>query len=144
MDESPDRYERQLKAHLEVNPKSWQALQKRGVDEDTALKLDFEFTTPGEPETRELMRFLGTNTDYEYKGGARNEPDGRQQWLVIGTTSPMTLSPDKLDAWVTQMTHWGRDNGTASFDGWGAQTPESAPPEKQSLRKHLSLGRRGR
>ena len=63
---------------------------------------------------------------------------------MIGTTSPMTLSPEKLDAWVTQMTHWGRDNGSASFDGWGAQTPKSAPPEKQSLRKHLSLGRRGR
>src|SRR5688572_15009982 len=98
MDETPDRFERQLQAHLEVNQKSWEALQQRGVDEDTPLQLDFEFTTPGEPETRELMAFLRQNTDYEYKGGARNGPDGEQQWLVIGTTSPMTLAPAKLDA----------------------------------------------
>ena len=144
MSESPDRFARQLAAHLEVNPKSWEALRKRGVDESTPLQLDFEFTTAGEAETRELMKFLRLNTDYEYKGGARNEPDGRQQWLVIGTTSPMTLSPAKLDAWVMTMTEYGRDNGSASFDGWGAQTPKSAPPPKTSLRKHLSLGRRGR
>ena len=66
MDETPDEYARVLAAHLEVNPKSWAALQERGVDEDTELQLDFEFTADDEEATRALMRFLRTTTDYEF------------------------------------------------------------------------------
>src|SRR5690349_8384064 len=40
----PDEYERVLAAHLELNPKSWAALQQRGVDEHQPLQLDFEFS----------------------------------------------------------------------------------------------------
>jgi len=123
----PDKYERILNAHLEVNPSSWEALQQRGVDEQTELQLDFEFTAPGEQETRSLMRFLRAETDYEFQGGARNESDGTQRWMVLGMTSPMALSLDVLNEWVTRMTAYGRDGGPASFDGWGARTPESAP-----------------
>ena len=47
--------------------------------------------------------------------------------MVLGKTSPMTLSLDVLNEWVTRMTAYGRDHGPASFDGWGARTPESAP-----------------
>ncbi|MEA2218003.1 MAG: hypothetical protein QOJ35_629 [Solirubrobacteraceae bacterium] len=128
MDAAPDRYARLLRAHLDVNPSSWAALQERGVDEQTPLQLDFEYTAPGEPQTRALMRHLRAETDYEFKGGARNREDGTQQWLVVGTTTPMTLSLDKLNAWVTQMAEHGRDGGPAEFDGWGARTPGSATP----------------
>ena len=93
-----------LDAHLEVNPKSWAALQERGVDEDTALQLDFEFTAVDEAETRSLMRYLGTTTDYEYKGGARNQAGRHAAADGLGTTSPMTLSLDELNEWVTRMT----------------------------------------
>ena len=125
---SSDRYERVLKAHLELNPKSWAALQARGVDEHTPLQLDFEFTAPGEDETRALMCHLRSVTDYELQGGAQNQDDGTQRWMVLGTTSPMTVSLERLDEWVTQMAAHGRDGGPAEFDGWGARTPESAPP----------------
>ncbi len=137
MEAGPDKYERILKAHLEVNPSSWEALQLRGVDEQTELQLDFEFTALGEPETRSLMRFLRAETDYEFQGGARNEKDGSQRWMVIGRTSPMALSVDVLNEWVTRMTAYGRDHGPASFDGWGARTPESAPAPNASATKGL-------
>jgi len=128
MADGPDKYERMLHAHLEVNPKSWEALRERGVDEGTPLQLDFEFTAPGEAEVRSLLRCLRTETDYEFQGGARNEKDGTQRWMVLGVTSPMAMSLDVLNEWVTRMTSYGRDHGPAVFDGWGARTPESAPP----------------
>jgi Regulator of ribonuclease activity B len=126
MEAGGESYEHVLKAHLDVNPRSWAALRERGVDEHTPLQLDFEYTAPGEVETRSLMRFLRTATDYEFKGGARTQADGTQRWLVLGTTSPMTLSLDALNDWVAQMTAHGRDHGPARFDGWGARTPKSA------------------
>lgn len=143
MENGPDKYERTLHAHLEINPRSWAALRMRGVDEQTPLQLDFEFTAPGEAETRELLRFLRATTDYEFKGGARNEPDGTQRWMVIGTTSPMQVSLRVLNAWVTEMTGYGRDHGSAVFDGWGARTPESAldAPSGQATGLIARLGR---
>jgi len=144
---APDKFARILRAHLEVNPKSWAALEARGVDERTPLVLDFEFTAPGEAEARSLLRHLRAATDYEFQGGARNQPDGSQRWMVIGTTSPMTLSLERLDDWVTEMTAHGREGGQAEFDGWGAKTPKSAPSvplagAAKGLRGRLGLGRR--
>jgi hypothetical protein len=132
MDESHDKYEALLAAHLEVNPRSWAALQERGVDEATGA--------------RALMRFLGTSTDYEYKGGARNQEDGTQRWMVLGQTSPMTLSLVVLDEWVALMTSYGRDHGDAVFDGWGARVPEGAAALRKRRRGEQlrRLGRRGR
>jgi hypothetical protein len=146
MDAIPDEFERVLHAHLEINPKSWAALQERGVDEQTPVQLDFEFTAPGEDETRALMRFLGTTTDYEYKGGARNQEDGSQRWVVLGTTSAMTLTLERLDDWVRRMTATGREHGSAVFDGWGARIPESAAEAARRRRRGglLRLGRRSR
>jgi hypothetical protein len=146
MTESHDKYEALLAAHLEVNPRSWAALQERGVDEATPVQLDFEFTAPGEAGTRALMRFLGASTDYEYKGGARNQEDGTQRWMVLGQTSPMTLSLDVLNEWVTLMTSYGRDHGDAVFDGWGALVPEGAGALRKRRRGEQlrRLGRRGR
>jgi hypothetical protein len=145
MDE-PDEYERVLQAHLEVNPRSWSALQARGVDEQTPVTLDFEFTAPGEQETRALMLFLRTTTDYEFQGGARDQADGSRRWMVLGQTSPMTLSLDGLNEWVTRMTAHGRDNGPATFDGWGARIPETAAAARKRKRAGMlaKLGRRSR
>ncbi len=128
MADAPDKFDRLLAAHLEVNPKSWAAMELRGVDDGTPLVLDFEYTAPGEAEVRSLLRHLRSATDYEFQGGARDEKDGTQRWMVIGATSPMTLSLERLNAWVTQMIEHGRDGGPANFDGWGARTPRDAPP----------------
>ena len=124
MEDEPDRYARLLQSHLSVNPKTWEALQARGVDEDTPLRLDFEYTAPGEDEVRTLMRHLRTSTDYEFQGGARNQKDGSQRWLILGSTSPATWSVDKLDAWVTEMTSRGREHGPASLRRLGRQHAE--------------------
>ena len=134
----PDHYERLLQSHLSINPQSWEALQARGVDEDTPLRLDFEYTAPGEAEVRALMSHLRAVTDYELQGGARNQKDGTQRWLVLGSTSPATWSLDKLDAWVTDMSAHGRDHGPAVFDGWGVQA--QAPPEPAPGFKDVLLG----
>ena len=134
---NPDKYQQVLDAHLQINPKSWSELQARGVDEATPLALDFEFTAPGEAEIRALMRHLRTTTDYEFKGGARNEADGGQRWMLLGTTSPMRLTLDALNAWVTQMTESGRDHGPAVFDGWGAQIPETKAATRERTRSKL-------
>jgi Regulator of ribonuclease activity B len=138
----PDRYERLLQSHLSINPKTWEALQSRGIDERTSLRLDFEYTAPGEDEVRALMRHLRTTTDYEFQGGARDQQDGTQRWLLLGSTSPATWSLDKLNAWVTEMTAHGRDHGPAVFDGWGVQAPEAGTAEPASLSlKDLIFGR---
>lgn len=125
----PDRFDHLLKAHLDVNPKSWAAMELRGVDESTPLELDFEYTAPGEPEVRSLLAHLRATTDYEFQGGARDsKQDGTRRWMVLGTTPPMTLSLAGLNAWVTQMVEHGRNGGPADFDGWGVRTPGDAPP----------------
>ncbi len=146
MDDGPDEYERVLDAHLEVNPKSWAALQERGVDEDTALQLDFEFTAVDEQATRSLLRHLRTSTDYEFQAGARNQEDGSQRWMVLGTTSSMTLSLDTLDEWVRWMVAEGREHGPAVFDGWGARVPDevAAAARKRRRKRGGLLGRRSR
>jgi hypothetical protein len=138
----PDPYERVLQAHLNVNPKSWEALRARGVDEQTPLQLDFQFTAPGEAEVRSLMNFLRTSTDYTYQGGARDQNDGTRRWLVLGTTSPSTWSLERLNAWVADMAAWGRDNGPAQFDGWGVQAP--APQPAGGRPNRAARGRRAR
>jgi hypothetical protein len=142
MEDGEDRYDELLRAHLNVNPKSWAALEGRGVDEETPLRLDFQFTAPGETEIRSLMRFLRTTTDYEFQGGARNQEDGSQRWMILGTTPETTWSLDKLNAWVTQMTTNARDHGPAEFDGWGTSPPEPGPPA--DLKTVIRLLRRGR
>ncbi len=142
MEDEPDRYANLLQAHLNVNPKTWEALQARGITEQTPLQLDFQFTAPGETETRSLMRFLGATTDYQYQGGARDAADGSQRWMVLGSTSPATWSLDRLNEWVTEMTAWGRDHGPAAFDGWGVQAPSDTPPPSLALKDLLRLRKR--
>jgi hypothetical protein len=143
MEDEPDRYAFLLNAHLNVNPKSWEALRARGIDEQTSLQLDFEFTAEDEEATRSLMRFLRTTTDYQFQGGARDEDDGGQRWMVLGSTSPETWSLDRLNEWVTEMTAWGREHGPAAFDGWGVQAPSTAPPPSLSLKDLLRIRKRG-
>jgi hypothetical protein len=145
MEAGEDRYERLLQGHLHVNPKSWEALRARGVDESTPLQLDFEYTAPGEDEVRSLMRFLRTATDYRFQGGARNQDDGTQRWLVLGSTSPGTWSLERLDHFVTEMTAYGRDHGPAEFDGWGARVPEAVSETcRAGFFERLALGLRRR
>jgi hypothetical protein len=141
MHAEPDHYERVLQSHLSINPKSWDALRSRGIDEQTPLQLDFEYTAPGEDEVRALLRHLREVTDYEFQGGARNQKDGTQRWLVLGSTSKMTWSLDKLNAWVTEMTAHGRDHGPAVFDGWGVLAPEDTTAPASLSLKDLIFGR---
>ena len=139
---SRDKYQAVLAAHLDVNRKSWTALQERGVDETTPLQLDFEFTAEDEAATRALMRFLREHTDYEFKGGARDQEDGSRRWMVLGETSPMTLSLEGLDAWVTRMTEYGREGGPAVFDGWGARVSDPKPAARKPTLAQALRGRR--
>jgi hypothetical protein len=63
--------------------------------------------------------------------------------MVLGETSPMTLSLDGLDAWVTRMTEYGRDGGPAVFDGWGARVPETkVAARKRTLAQALRARRK--
>lgn len=137
----PDHYEKVLQSHLRINPKSWEALRARGIDEDTPMQLDFEFTAPGENEVRALMAHLRAATDYEFKGGARNQKDGTQRWMILGSTSETTWSLERLDAWVREMTAHGRDHGPAVFDGWGVRTPEDGTAPASLSLKDLIFGR---
>jgi len=122
MEDDPDRFERLLQAHLEVNPKSWEALSKRGIDETTPLQLDFEFTAPGEAEVRSLLPVLRAETDYDVEvHSQRASENGQPRWLVVGATQPAFVTLEILDEWVMWMVATGAAEGPCAFDGWAAQ-----------------------
>jgi len=87
-------FERILDLQLERNPRPGGARATR-VDEDTHVRLEFFYVSPGEAEARSLVRFLRDETDYDVQAFERREGmDENTPWLVVGLTQPTPLSLD--------------------------------------------------
>jgi hypothetical protein len=114
----PDlRYETILAKQLTMNRQTWAAIQKRGVTEESQLRLDFCFNAPSREAAARLCELLQEQTDYEVKV----ESDGSflsRKWRVEGNTQKTAVSPAILDDWVTWMVSAGKGS-SCDFDGWG-------------------------
>lgn len=109
---------------LRMNPATWAALQKRGVDEESLLRLDFAYNAPDESSARRLTEFLSAETDYDLDvQSAKTGKLSRRKWTVVGSAQPTAISPSILDQWVGWMAPAGAENGLCVFDGWGAMVP---------------------
>jgi hypothetical protein len=125
---SDDRFQRLLEQQLEMNPRTWAALEQRGVDARTPLVIDYAFTAPGKRQAKELVRVLLVRTNFASELVAEG-PRLRRRWRVVGHTQPATASVEMLNDWVTFMVTLGAKNGACRFDGWGVKVPEAKPGE---------------
>jgi hypothetical protein len=57
-----ERMRQVLAKQLGMNQKTWEALQGRGVTEDSQLRLDFLYQASGESQARALAAFVGKPT----------------------------------------------------------------------------------
>ena len=137
-EQSDERFERLLAQQLEMNPRTWSALEQRGVGARTLLVIEFSFTAPGRRAARELVKVLGERTNFSAQVVAEG-PRLRRHWRVVGHTQPSTASVDMLNDWVTFMVTLGAQNGACRFDGWGVSVPE-APPADESAGDELQHG----
>lgn len=122
-DPADERYRRLLAQQLEMNPRTWAALEERGVGAQTLLVIEFSFTAPGKQEAQELVEVLGRRTNFTTQmltEGSRL----KRHYRVVGHTQPATASVDMLNDWVTFMVTLGAKNGECRFDGWGVKVPE--------------------
>lgn len=120
--ETPAWLDQVILAQLGLNESTWPKLQDQGVTEQTPLRLDFLYDTPGRTEAEQLLMFLRAETDYRARldRGPRNIFRGRP-WVVRGQTSEMTVSLDILNAWVRRMVGSGAAHGWCQFVGWGVE-----------------------
>lgn len=123
---SDDRFQRLLAQQLEMNPRTWAALEERGVDARTPLVIDYSFTAPGRREAEELVRVLRARTNFSSEVIAEG-PRLKRRWRVVGHTQQATASVEMLNDWVTFMVKLGAKNGACRFDGWGVKVPEAQP-----------------
>jgi hypothetical protein len=135
---SDERFERLLAQQLEMNPRTWSALEQRGVGARTLLVIEFSFTAPGRRAARELVKVLGERTNFSARVVAEG-PRLRRHWRVVGHTQPSTASVEMLNDWVTFMVTLGAQHGACRFDGWGVSVPE-APPADESAGDELQQG----
>jgi hypothetical protein len=124
---SDDRFHRLLAQQLEMNPRTWSALEERGVDTRTPLVIDYSFTAPGRRQARELETVLRARTNFSSEVIAEG-PRLRRRWRVVGHTQPATASVEMLNDWVTFMVKTGYTHA-CRFDGWGAEVPDAPPPQ---------------
>ena len=113
------RYRELLAKQLRMNEATWAALQRRGVTEASALRLEFAYRAPAERNAIALRTLLAAQTDYE----VTVQSDGtllRKRWSISGTTQPTAISPAILDQWVDWMVTAGLEH-ECEFDGWGTQ-----------------------
>jgi Regulator of ribonuclease activity B len=123
-----DRFKRLLAQQLEMNPRTWAALEKRGVDTKTLLVIEFSFTAPGRREARHLQEVLRQRTSFSAQVIAEGSLFKRH-WRVVGHTKPSTASVEMLNDWVTFMVTLGAKHGGCRFDGWGVKVPDAQPRE---------------
>jgi hypothetical protein len=124
-----DRFKRLLAQQLEMNPRTWSALEERGVDATTLLVIEFSFTAPGKRQARHLLEVLRQRTSFS----ARVIAEGslfKRHWRVVGHTKPSTASVEMLNDWVTFMVTLGATHGGCRFDGWGVKVPDAQPPDE--------------
>jgi hypothetical protein len=116
-------YEQLLSLQLRTNREIWGNLREHATSAGTELRLGFRYLSPGEPEARALVGFLRTETDYDVEARSLQEAgaDGKEAWLVIGTTQPTPITLELLDSWVEWMIAAGAVEGPCAFDGWAAQ-----------------------
>lgn len=122
-----DRFRTLLAKQLEMNPRTWAALEERGVGATTFLLIEYSFTAPGRRAANQLKKALGERTTFTAEvlgeGSAL-----KRHWRVVGHTQPSTISLEMLNDWVTFMVTLGAKNGECRFDGWGVQLG-GAPPQ---------------
>jgi hypothetical protein len=137
-----DRFQRLLAQQLEMNPRTWSALEERGVDARTLLVIEYSFTAPGRREAKSLVTVLRARTNFTSDVIAEG-PRLRRRYRVVGHTQPATASVEMLDDWVTFMVTLGAKHGACRFDGWGVKVPDAKPgePAGQQLRQSFSAHR---
>jgi hypothetical protein len=123
-----DRFHRLLEQQLAMNPRTWSALEERGVDAQTLLVIEFSFTAPGKRQARELVKVLRERTNFSADVTGEG-PLRKRHWRVVGHTQPATASVEMLNDWVTFMVTLGAKHGACRFDGWGVKVPETQPQE---------------
>ncbi|HTN23942.1 MAG TPA: ribonuclease E inhibitor RraB [Solirubrobacteraceae bacterium] len=120
-----DRFDKLLAQQLEMNPRTWSALEERGIGTNTLLVIEYSFTAPGKRHARDLVKVLRSRTNFSTElvvDGSRL----RRHWRVVGHTQPSTASIDMLNEWVTFMVNVGAKH-QCRFDGWGAVVPDPQP-----------------
>jgi hypothetical protein len=141
---SDDPFQRLLAQQLEMNPRTWSALEQRGINTRTLLVIEFSFTAPSRRAARELVKVLRDRTNFSAEVIAEG-PRLRRHRRVVGHTQPSTASVEMLNDWVTFMVTLGARSGACRFDGWGVSVPE-APPASEAggdeLQQSLSAYRR--
>jgi hypothetical protein len=137
-----DRFQRLLAQQLEMNPRTWSALEERGVDARTLLVIEYSFTAPGRREAKSLVTVLRARTNFTSDVIAEG-PRLRRRYRVVGHTQPATASVEMLDDWVTFMVTLGAKHGACRFDGWGVKVPDAKPgePAGQQLRQSFTAHR---
>jgi hypothetical protein len=124
VDGLPAWYEDTLLEQRQMTARTWDALRERGVDEQTALRLEFFFDAPDREAAELLATYLARETDYELATTADEvEAAAAAAWLVRGRTGQTTVSLGILDQWVCWMVTAGAGNGECVFDGWGTSVP---------------------
>jgi hypothetical protein len=127
MSKAPDdRFERLLAQQLEMNPRTWAALEEHGVDEQSLMVIEFSFTAPGKKQAPELVNTLRRRTTFSAEV-LREGALLKRHWRVVGHTLPSTVSIAMLNDWVTFMVTVGAKNGESRFDGWGVRMPDGKP-----------------
>ncbi|MEA2154637.1 MAG: hypothetical protein QOE11_777 [Solirubrobacteraceae bacterium] len=127
-DAAGERFWQLLAQQLEMNPRTWAALEEHGVGPQTLLVIEFSFTAPGRRQARDLLKALRARTNFTADVMGEGKPLKRH-WRVVGHTEPSTASVEMLNDWVTFMVALGAKNGECRFDGWGAKVPEPGPQE---------------
>ena len=121
-----DRFKRLLAQQLEMNPRTWAALEEHGVDEQSLMVIEFSFTAPGKKQATELVNTLRRRTTFS-ADVLREGTLLKRHWRVVGHTLPSTVSIAMLDDWVTFMVTLGAKYGSCRFDGWGVRMPDGKP-----------------
>lgn len=128
---SDDRFRELLAQQLEMNPRTWSALEQRGVGPTTMLVFEYSFTAPGKRAASQLQKTLHARTNFSADmlgEGSRL----KRHWRVVGHTQPSTASIDMLNDWVTFMVTLGAKHGECRFDGWGVHVPDAQPEGEPS------------
>ena len=116
-----DKYEKNLRLQLRLNPTTWQTLSEQGVTSDTLLSLNFLFYAPNE----ELANRLGSALKQQgYKlTVSKDSSIFRRRWIVEGDVPPAKYALKIIDEWVTEMVIASK-KFNSEFDGWGAFVPK--------------------